>query len=96
MAHSLSAKKRVRQNTEHRARNRWRKQRVRAAIKDYREAILHQSVEEAEQKLRGLYKLLDQVGAKGQPFHKNTVNRTKARMARRLEHKKRVESQKAA
>lgn len=95
MAHSLSAKKRVRQNLKDRARNRWHKSRVREAIKDYRETILHQSVDEAEQKLRSLYKLLDQVAAKG-TFHKNTASRTKSRLAARLEHKKQSESQKAA
>ncbi|MFW6060699.1 MAG: 30S ribosomal protein S20 [Phycisphaeraceae bacterium] len=95
MAHSLSAKKRVRQNLKQRARNRWRKRDVREAIKDYREAILHQSVDEAEQKLRGLYKLLDQVAAKG-TFHKNTAARTKSRLAARLQHKKQSEGQKAA
>ena len=95
MAHSLSAKKRVRQNLRHRARNRWRKNQLREAVKDYREAILHQSVDDAEQKLRGLYKMLDQTAAKG-TFHKNTASRTKARLAARLQQKKQAEAQKAA
>ena len=95
MAHSISAKKRNRQNLRQRARNRWRKQQVRDAVKDYREAILHASVDDAEQKLKGLYKLLDQVAAKG-TFHKNTAARTKARMAARLEQKKQAEGAKAA
>ncbi len=94
MAHSLSAKKRIRQNLRHRARNRWRKQQVRDAVKEYREAIMHASVEDAEQKLRGLYKLLDQAAAKG-TFHKNTASRTKARLAARLEQKKKSEGQAA-
>lgn len=94
MPHSASAKKRVRQNLNQRARNRWRKRRVRDAIKAYREAILHGSVEDAEQKLGEIYKLLDQTAAKG-TFHKNTAARTKARLARRLEAKRRA-AQKAA
>jgi small subunit ribosomal protein S20 len=89
MAHSASAKKRVRQNIRQRARNRWRKQKVRTAIKDYREAILHGSVEDAETKLSGLYKMLDQTAAKG-TWHKNTASRTKARLAARLEAKKKA------
>lgn len=95
MAHSASARKRVRQNLRHKARNRWRKKTVREAIKEYRETILHGTVEEAQQKLDGLYKLLDQTAAKG-TLHKNTASRTKARLAAKLEAKKQSETQKAA
>ena len=35
MAHSLSAKKRVRQNLKHRARNRARKQAIRSVVKTF-------------------------------------------------------------
>ena len=87
MAHSLSAKKRVRQNVKHRAVNRWRKNRYRSAMKDYREAILHGSVEDCEQKLQGLYKLLDQVASTG-TIHKNAASRYKSRLATRLQQKR--------
>ena len=83
MAHSLSAKKRVRQNVTRRALNRWRKARYREVIKTYRETLLHGSVEEAQTQLRGLYKMLDQVAASG-TIHKNTASRYKARLAARL------------
>lgn len=86
MAHSLSAKKRIRQNATHRARNRWRLRTMRDAIKDYREAILHGSAEDAKAKLSKLYKLLDQTAAKG-TIHKNAASRYKARLAARLNKK---------
>lgn len=87
MAHSLSAKKRVRQNLTHRARNRWRKTRYRTAIKEYHETVLHGSIEDATNQLKGLYKLLDQVADTG-TIHKNTASRNKSRLAGRLNAKK--------
>lgn len=87
MAHSLSAKKRIRQNASHRARNRWRKSRYREAISEYRETILHGTVEDAEKQLTGIYKLLDQV-ASTPALHKNTASRYKSRLAAKLNEKK--------
>ena len=87
MAHSLSAKKRIRQNETRRARNRWRKRQYRDAIKDFSEEVQHGSVENAEQKLQGLYKMLDQVAASG-TIHKNTASRYKSRLTTRLNQRK--------
>ena len=87
MAHSLSAKKRVRQNAKNRAANRWRKVKFRTAIRDYRETILHGTVEKATEQLNGIYKLLDQVAAKN-TIHKNTASRYKSRLAARLNKKR--------
>ena len=87
MAHSLSAKKRIRQNVKARALNRWRKQRFRTAIKEYRETLLHGSVEDAQKQLGGIYKLLDQVASRG-AIHRNTASRYKSRLAARLTTKK--------
>lgn len=89
MAHSLSAKKRVRQNLKDRALNRWRKGRIRTATKQFNELILRGSVDDASQQLDRLYKILDQVSAKG-TIHKNTARRTKSRLAARLVAKKTV------
>ena len=47
MAHSLSSKKRVRQNATHNARNRWRLREMREAIKKFRDRITSGSAEEA-------------------------------------------------
>ena len=86
MAHSLSAKKRVRQNITHRARNRWRKTQFREGIRVFNETVLHGTIEDAQTQLSGLYKLLDQVAAKG-TIHKNTASRYKNRLSARLNHK---------
>ena len=83
MAHSRSARKRIRQNITRRALNRWRKMRYRTAITAYRETLLHGSVEQAQAQLSSIYKLLDQVAASG-TIHKNTASRYKARLAARL------------
>jgi small subunit ribosomal protein S20 len=87
MAHSLSAKKRIRQNAKARARNRWRKRGVRDLVKDFNELILHGSADDAEAKLREIYKEVDQV-ASTSTMHKNTASRYKSRLATRLNQKK--------
>jgi small subunit ribosomal protein S20 len=87
MAHSLSAKKRIRQNASARALNRWRRDRYRNAIKTYRETILHGSIEDAEKQLQGIYKILDQV-ASTSAIHKKKASRYKSRLAARLNGRK--------
>jgi small subunit ribosomal protein S20 len=87
MANSVSAKKRIRQNIKSRARNRWVKTAYREKIKDYRETILHGSVEEAESQLSAIYKELDQA-ASTPALHKNTASRYKSRLAAKLNEKK--------
>jgi small subunit ribosomal protein S20 len=87
MAHSRSAKKRIRQNVRHRARNRWRKQSLRGAIRDYRESILHGTVDEAQSQLSKIYKELDQFSAKG-AIHSNQAARYKSRLTARLNAKR--------
>lgn len=86
MAHSLSAKKRIRQNVTHQARNRWRRGAFRAAIRQYREALLHASNEEAKKQLDNIYKLLDRTAAKG-AIHAKTAARYKSRLTVRLNKK---------
>ena len=83
MAYSLSAKKRIRQNATRRALNRWHKSRYRSAIKDFLESVAHGTVEQAESQLSTIYKLLDQIAAKG-TIHRNSASRKKARLAARL------------
>jgi small subunit ribosomal protein S20 len=79
MAHSLSAKKRVRQNVKQRARNRWRLDRVRNAVKQLRATIHAGKGDEAQKQLVAFYKLVDQVVAKG-TVHKNAAARYKSRL----------------
>ena len=83
MAHSLSAKKRIRQNVKRRARNKWRKGRVKDAIRDFDEAIRAGDKKKAAQQLQVVYKQLDQVAAKG-TIHKNAAARRKSRLAKKL------------
>lgn len=91
MAHSLSAQKRIRQNAKHRARNRWRKRTFREMVKDYREALLHGSIDDCEGRLKAIYKKLDQVAAAG-TIHRNAASRYKSRLALRLNHRKAAET----
>jgi len=84
VAHSASAKKRVRQNVRRRRRNRWRKAHVKDAIKAFDDAVRAGDTGKAAEQLKLCYKTLDQVAAKG-TIHKNAAARQKARLARRLE-----------
>ena len=83
MAHSLSAKKRIRQNVKRRARNRRRKDQVKSVVKAFELAVSQGEKAKAAEQLKAVYKKLDQVAAKG-TIHKNAAARKKARLARRL------------
>ena len=83
MAHTQSAKKRIRQNAKCRARNRWRKAKVKEAVRGFEEALQAGNVQQAAEELKAVYKKLDQVAAKG-TIHKNAASRKKARLTRRL------------
>ena len=83
MAHSLSAKKRVRQNEKRRITNRSRKSMVRTQIKHFQTAIAAGDAENAQEQYRKLVKKLDKV-ASTSTMHKNTAGRIKSRMARQL------------
>ena len=86
MAHSLSAKKRIRQNIKARARNRWRRRTMRTAIKDFHEKVLHASFDEAQAAFREACKVLDKTASKG-VIHKNQAARRKSRLNMRLKAK---------
>ncbi len=83
MAHSRSAKKRIRQNETCNARNRWRKRRIKAAIDNLNDAIHDGDKKNASDALVAASKTLDQIAAKG-TIHKKTAARKKSRLARRL------------
>ncbi|HUS90318.1 MAG TPA: 30S ribosomal protein S20 [Phycisphaerae bacterium] len=83
MAHSLSAKKRIRQNVKSRGRNRWRKQQIKDAVREFNDALRSGDKAKAAEQLGIVYKRLDKVAAKG-TIHKNTAGRQKSRLARRL------------
>lgn len=83
MAHSLSAKKRMRQNVKRRGLNRWRKDQVKETVRQFEEAVDSGDKVKATEQLKAVYKQLDKVAA-GKTIHKNTAARRKSRLARRL------------
>lgn len=87
MAHSRTARKAVRQNASHRALNRWRLTTMREAIKDFREQILHGTMEAATESFRKCSRVIDVTAAKG-VIHKNQAARRKSRMSAALKAKK--------
>ena len=83
MAHSLSAKKRIRQNETHKARNRFRKDLIKEQIKGFTAAITGGNADKAEKALRTTTSRLDKVAAKG-TIHKNAAARKRSRLTKRL------------
>lgn len=83
MAHSLSAKKRIRQNAKRRLTNRSRKSQVKTQIKHFEESVAAGDVEKASEQLRLVGKKLDKTAATS-TMHKRTAARRKSRLARKL------------
>ena len=83
MAHSLSAKKRVKQNAKRRAINRTRKSRVKTQIKHFESALSSGDVEAASEQHRLVARKLDKTAATS-TMHKKTAARKKSRLAKRL------------
>jgi small subunit ribosomal protein S20 len=86
MAHSNSAKKRVRQNIKSRALNRWRLRSMRQALKNFSDKIASGSNEEAVTACREASKIVDRSAQKG-VIHRNQAARRKSRMNARLKAK---------
>ena len=83
MAHSLSAKKRVRQNVKRKAINRARKSDVKTEIKGLVAALGSGDKKAAAEQFKLIVKKLDKVAAKG-TIHKKKAARLKSRMARKI------------
>ena len=83
MAHSLSAKKRVRQNAKRRVINRARKSMIKTQIKHLETALNAGQVDKAQEQLGLLTKKLDKISTTS-TLHKNTAARIKSRMTRRV------------
>jgi small subunit ribosomal protein S20 len=86
MAHSLSAKKRIRQNLKNRARNKWRMRSMRMAVKDFLDKIAHGTEAEATEAFKKVSRIVDRTASKG-VIHKNQAARRKSRMSHRLKAK---------
>jgi small subunit ribosomal protein S20 len=83
VAHSLSAKKRIRQSLKRRARNRARKELIKDQTKTYLTALAAHDVSKAEAELNKTVSRLDKVAAK-HTIHKNTAARRRSRLTLRL------------
>jgi len=83
VAHSLSAKKRVRQNVKRRAISRSRKSQLKTQIKHFEEALTAQDAEAATQQHQLIVKKLDKI-ASTSTLHKRTAARKKSRLAKKL------------
>jgi len=83
VAHSLSAKKRVRQNAKRRTINRARKSQVKSQIKRFEAALATGGAEKAAVELKATVRKLDKVAATS-TMHKKTAARKKSRLTRKL------------
>lgn len=83
MAHSISARKRIRQNAKNRARNKWRLRTLRGGLKDFTDKVAHGTEKDALEALRKLSQIIDRSAAKG-VIHKNQAARRKSRLVHRL------------
>ena len=83
MAHSLSAKKRIRQDAKRRGRNRWRKEQLKQVVREFSDTLATGEKDKAADQLKAVYKKLDKTAAKG-TIHKNTANRRKSRLAKQM------------
>jgi small subunit ribosomal protein S20 len=83
VAHSLSAKKRVRQGVKRRAQNRARKEGLRDHTKVFVAAVAKGDVAAAEKALNETVAKMDRVAVKG-TIHKNAAARKRSRLTKRL------------
>jgi len=83
VVHSLSAKKRARQNANRRIINRARKSQVKTQIKHFEAALSEGDVGAAQEQLRLVTKKLDKTAATS-TMHKKTAARKRSRLAKKL------------
>jgi len=83
VAHSLSAKKRVRQNDKKNAINRARKSQVKTQIKHFEDALKAGDAQKAAEQLTLTIKKLDKTAATS-TMHKKTAARKKSRLTKKL------------
>ena len=83
MAHSLSAKKRVRQNEKRQARNRARKDILKNETKAFHAAVGAGDAEASSTALNKLVSSMDRIATKS-TLHKNTAARRRSRLTKKL------------
>ena len=83
MAHSLSAKKRHRQNVTQRALNRSRRTSLNSVVRKFSEELHKGNAADAQSAFKLFCQAVDHAAEQG-TIHKNTAARRKSRMARRV------------
>ena len=83
MAHSLSAKKRIRQSAKRRLRNRDRKRVIRLEVKKFQTVTAGGDKAASLEELKKAQQILDRMSARG-AIHKNTAARRKSQLARKI------------
>jgi small subunit ribosomal protein S20 len=83
VAHSLSAKKRIRQTETRNARNRARKELLKTEIKSFGAALAAHDPKKAAEALNKVVIRLDKISGKG-TIHRNTAARKRSRLTLRL------------
>ena len=84
MAHSLSAKKRIRQNLKRRLRNRANKSAVKTHVKKFTQTLQEgKDVEAMTKTLREAQKKIDRLAVKG-VIHRRTAARKKSQLMRQM------------
>lgn len=81
MPNTKSAKKRLRQNLERRARNRSARTALRTQVRKVRESVAAGAVDKAQDELRAAARRLDQAGAQ-RLIHPNKAARLKSRLSK--------------
>ena len=83
MAHSISAKKAIRQNIARRLRNRATRSNLRTLSRQAREAVAGEDKEAATAAVRASMVALDKAGSK-KTLHRNNAARKKSRIMKKL------------
>jgi small subunit ribosomal protein S20 len=83
VAHTLSAKKRIRQTAKRRVRNRDRRRDIRLELKKVHSAIAAGDKAAAATELKAAQTILDRIAVRG-TIHPNTAARRKSRLARKI------------
>jgi small subunit ribosomal protein S20 len=83
VAHTLSARKRVRQTAKRRERNRDRKREIRLELKKMQTAVAAGDKAAAFVELKKAQQVLDRIAARG-TIHPNTAARRKSKLAKRI------------
>jgi len=94
VAHSLSAKKRVRQGVKRRARNRYRKDLLKDTSKVFAVAVVGGDVAKVEDAFKKVVSRMSKLAGK-KTLHKNTVARKRSRLAKKVNAIKSGEGKKA-